>query len=183
MNEDKKKSNKNIEDEDIGIDIGANVDGVFGKIIKGLGDLTDKLEQAGGEIHKEGRFSTNSSKPKKGAWGFSVRSMNSAVKTNKSDDIKPFKTTHYTNKNDMKGDHRDPLVDVFIENDSVVVVFELPGVAVDEIIWTIDKNTLILNTNGKIKYTKEVKLPDDVISDSCEKTYNNGILQLVIQRK
>ncbi len=73
---------------------------------------------------------------------------------------------------------REPLVDVFDEDDSVLVVVELPGVAEDEIKVEIEADVLSLKTVGERKYAKEIDLPSAVDAATIKKAYKNGVLEV-----
>jgi len=78
---------------------------------------------------------------------------------------------------------REPLVDVIKEPQQVRVVAELPGVDKSEIKTSISEDTLTIkvDSSGR-KYYKEVQLPSDVDPDSSKASYNNGVLEIVLQK-
>lgn len=184
----KKSSDDHSDDskrkEDIEIDFDTKIGGVFGKLVEGLGSLSEKIEKAGGQIHKEGKFDFDSAgSEKKGAWGFSVRNA-SNPKSSSKPDVNPFKTAQKKQEDSFKHDSvRDPLVDIFEQENKIIVAIELPGVSKNEIEWEITGNQLKLHTKGKVKYNKTIDLPDNIVSDSSKQSYNNGILQITIKQE
>ncbi len=80
-------------------------------------------------------------------------------------------------------DSREPLVDVINEPQQVRVVTELPGVEKSDIKTTISEDALTIKVESTArKYYKEVKLPAGVDPDSSKASYNNGVLEIVLQK-
>jgi len=80
---------------------------------------------------------------------------------------------------------REPIVDIFDEEDLVLVLAELPGVEEGDIHLEVKDDILNLTAEGKDrKYSKEVLLPSVVDADTMESTYKNGVLEIkLIKRK
>ncbi len=80
-------------------------------------------------------------------------------------------------------DSREPLVDVINEPQQVRVVTELPGVEKSDIKTTISEEALTIKVESAARnYYKEVKLPAGVDPDSSKASYNNGVLEIVLQK-
>ncbi len=80
-------------------------------------------------------------------------------------------------------DSREPLVDVINEPQQVRVVAELPGVEKPEIKTSITEDALTIKVDSAShKYYKEVQLPAGVDPDSSKASYNNGVLEIVLQK-
>lgn len=80
-------------------------------------------------------------------------------------------------------EEREPLVDVFEDDKSIVVVAELPGVEKDKIKVTAVGNKLIIRaSNEHRKYYKEIELPAKVKPDSAKATYKNGVLEVRLEK-
>jgi len=78
---------------------------------------------------------------------------------------------------------REPIVDIFEEEDQIRVMAELPDVEENQINLNIDDNTLTISTDTlDRKYYKKVKLPDPVEKDSVESSYRNGILEVKLRK-
>jgi HSP20 family protein len=78
---------------------------------------------------------------------------------------------------------REPLVDVINEPQQVRVVAELPGVEKPEIKTSITEDALTIKVDSTPhKYYKEVQLPAGVDPDSSKASYNNGVLEIVLQK-
>lgn len=76
-------------------------------------------------------------------------------------------------------EEREPIVDIFEEEDKITVMAELPGVVEKDIDWNVEGDTLTIKTNtlGK-KYYKEIVLPAPAEKKGAESTYRNGILEV-----
>lgn len=78
---------------------------------------------------------------------------------------------------------REPLVDVFDEEDSIRVVAELPGVEKDDINLELAEDLLTIRVDTPTrKYYKEVKLPTAVEKEVVESTYRNAILEVKLKK-
>ena len=81
-------------------------------------------------------------------------------------------------------DVREPLVDVFKEKDVVRVIAEVPGVSKGDIKLTGTETRLTIRAFSKNrKYEKNIKLPVPVKIETAKAKYNNGVLEVVIERK
>lgn len=78
---------------------------------------------------------------------------------------------------------REPIVDVFEEQDCIRVMAELPGVTENEIKLEIENNILAISTNTSTgKYYKRVELPNSVKKDAIESSCKNGILEVNLKK-
>lgn len=82
------------------------------------------------------------------------------------------------------GDARDPFTDVTDEGDIVRAVAEIPGVAKEDISLSCTGSTLSIsvNTPGK-SFEKDLALPCEVDMDTAKAQYNNGLLEVVLNKK
>ncbi|MFH1293178.1 MAG: Hsp20/alpha crystallin family protein, partial [Pseudomonadota bacterium] len=136
-------------------DRGRQVQGGFEGILKGFTDLVEKLGELGekgeeqsrtGEIHWKGK-----EKDLKGVYGFSVKVGlgGEGVK------VEPFGNIH---KDEMSGksvvhEVREPIVDIFEEEDSTLVVAEMPGISVEDVRLDVKDDLLtIYAEKGDKKY-------------------------------
>ena len=79
-------------------------------------------------------------------------------------------------------EEREPIVDVFEEEDHVNVMAELPGVEENDVNLKIESKLLTISTDTPKRYYKEVKLPTSVEKDSVESKYRNGILEVKLKK-
>ena len=78
---------------------------------------------------------------------------------------------------------REPLVDVYEEEDVVKVIAEVPGVDKDDINLNASERKLIISVDTpQRKYYKEVDLPTEVDPQSAKATYKNGVLEVVLKK-
>lgn len=82
-------------------------------------------------------------------------------------------------------EEREPLVDIYEEEDKIRVVAELPGVDEDKIkVHALDdKRVVIEASNHNRKYRKELELPVEVDVDSADAVYKNGVLEITFKKK
>ncbi|MBZ5546451.1 MAG: Hsp20/alpha crystallin family protein [Acidobacteriia bacterium] len=154
------------------------VGGGLGGILKGLGDLVEKLgelEQRGG-ISETGTIHGEGDKVR-GIYGFSVK----VGLGDQGPRIEPFGNIRRdadSGRTEVQ-EVREPMVDVFEEQDHVLVLAELPGISKDDVQVDVKDDVLtIAAERGEKKYRKEVLLPYCVSKDKIQITCNNGVLEL-----
>lgn len=166
---------------------------LIGGFLKGLEkfiDVAEKVEEAGGEIRKRGEIK-GLGKDVKGIYGFSIKSgIGTRPKVQTFGNIRP--TEKKTGKKEYKiTETREPIVDVFDEKDSVLIVAEVPGISEEEIetnlkgdiakqVFTLEAGET--DEKGKRKYYKEIALPSKVNAETEEKIYKNGILEIKFKK-
>lgn len=176
MQEDKK--DKQSEKAEFVLDLG------LGGIFKGLTDMVGQLSNAVGEIdvepgEKQGEFTIKGlGDEAKGVYGFSIRTA-----TGGKTKVEPFGNIRRTEEGAEVADSREPLVDVYDEENEIIVTAELPGVSEGQIEVTMEDDILSIQTNGDRKYAKEILLPASVSVETMTQTYNNGILELRLSKK
>jgi HSP20 family protein len=78
---------------------------------------------------------------------------------------------------------KQPLVDVFEEDDQIIVLMELPGVDEKDVNIKADDNALIITTeNATKRHLKVVKLPTSIKRDAAKFTFRNNILQVNMKK-
>jgi len=78
---------------------------------------------------------------------------------------------------------REPIIDVFEEENDIRVTAELPDTKESEIKLKVENNTLIISTEASAnKCHKQVKLPTAVIKDVIESNFKNGILEVKLKK-
>ena len=172
---------KKKKEEDLGIDFGIgklSLGGLF-KGIEKLVDLAADLEEAGGEIKKEGEIDLSHLKEgMKGVFGFSIKTMAGGKPI-----VEPFGNIKKTPKGPKVEEEREPMVDIFDEKEEVVVIAEMPGINEEGISMDFEGDILEVKAVYKDrKYYKEVLLPAKVKSETLTSTYKNGILEVRIRK-
>jgi len=138
-------------------------------------ELASELENKK-EIRKEGEIK-GLPKNLKGMYGINVKTLadKSIVET--------VGNTKRTEKAPVVKEAREPLVDVFDEDDLIVVIAEMPGVSEQEISIEIKEQILYLTALGKErKYISKIILPSKVIPSSMKTFHNNEVLKIILQK-
>jgi len=78
---------------------------------------------------------------------------------------------------------KEPIVDVFEEEDCLRVMAELPGVEENGINLKAEENTLTISTDTSARtYYKKVELPTSVKKEVFGSSYRNGILEVKLRK-
>lgn len=81
-------------------------------------------------------------------------------------------------------EEREPLVDTIVQDKTVKVVAEIPGVEKKDITLECDGQNLTLKvSNDRRRYHKNLELPVEVDPDTSKASYKNGVLELLLTRK
>jgi HSP20 family protein len=155
------------------------MEGGLGGILKGLGDLVEKLgelAETGGQLSKTGEIH-GPGKELKGIYGFTVK----VGLGDERPTLEPFGNI----RRDIKSGRtevqevREPMVDVFEEEDHLMVLAELPGVGKEDVRIDAKDDVLTISAErGDKKYRKEVLLPRNVSPEKMQISCNNGILEI-----
>jgi len=93
-----------------------------------------------------------------------------------------------------------PAVDIFEEDDAIVVQVEIPGVKADDLHVNVEKNVLTVRGERKFErdeenggvhriervygtFSRSFALPDTVDSDAIDADYKDGLLSLRLPKK
>jgi len=155
--------------------------GGFEGILGGLTDFVEKLgelAEKGEQLSRTGQFQwKGTEKDLKGVYGFSVKVGlgGEGVK------VEPFGNI---GRDEKSGQHivqeiREPVVDVFEEEDHILVVAEMPGIEEKDVQLDVKDDLLtIYAERGNKKYRKEVLLPRSYPREKMLISCNNGILEI-----
>ncbi len=78
---------------------------------------------------------------------------------------------------------KQPLLDVFEEDDCVVVLAELPGMEEKDVNIEADETTVTITAKNSVRtYLKKIKLPTPILSSEVEIIYRNNILQAKLKK-
>ncbi len=81
-------------------------------------------------------------------------------------------------------EEREPLVDVFENDDQLVIVAELPGVEKDKInVKALEDKIVIRASDDYRKYYKEIELPKPVLPETAKAQFKNGVLEIKVKVK
>ncbi|VVB86739.1 Uncharacterised protein [uncultured archaeon] len=158
------------------------VETVVGQLIPGLGGIVRALEKSSPEFRKriaqtdaeiQHRLETGWEARPEMKYGISMRPLtNRGATLQKSVKKEP---------DDLRvvPEEREPIIDIFEENEYISVIAELPGIEEKDIMTELKGNTLEISAG---KYCKTIELPS-VPKSISERTYKNGVLQLKIERE
>lgn len=157
-------------ESDFGLGLGGMFKGL-GSFIELLAEMAEKgetLAQRSGEIQglREGM---------RGVYGFNVR-----MGLGGTPQVQQFGNVRATSAGPVVDEVREPIVDVFDEGDSILVVAEMPGVSINDIQIDVKGDVLSISTarTARRKYAKEVLLPAAVNVATQRSTFKNGVLEL-----
>jgi HSP20 family protein len=151
-----------------------------GGILGGLGNLVEKLAavaERAEEISKSGEIQ-GGGKGITGVYGFTVKvglGDQGGVK------VEPFGTIHRETATDHSPvvEIREPMVDVFEEDDHVMIVAEMPGIGVKDLRLELKDDILTLTAEkGDKKYSKEILLPSSLSREKMTIACNNGVVEI-----
>lgn len=155
--------------------------GGVGGILKGLADLVEKLgnlAEKGENLSSARQFQAGENKREiKGVYGFSIKVGLGGRETR----VEPFGNIR---KDEATGqtvvqEVREPLVDVFEEEDHTLIVAEMPGIEEGDIQLDLRGDILTLTAErGEKKYRKEILLSQSFARESVKVSCNNGIAEL-----
>jgi HSP20 family protein len=174
-----KDKSKKDEWPDMDFGIGKlSLGGLF-KGIENLVDLAAKLKDAGGEINKEGEIDlSNLKEGMKGVFGFSVKTAVGGKPV-----VESFGNVKKTPKGPKVEEEREPITDVFDEDQEIRIYAEMPGVNEADIKLDLTEDILDISAQtGDRKYHKEVLLPAKVQADTMTCSYANGILEIKVKK-
>ena len=178
---DKKQDSSKSSDKEKVVKSTFNLGGLLG----GLGGFIEKLgelAEAGEKLSQSGEFQDASGKIR-GVYGINVKTaLGDQGQTELK--VEPFGNIHRGSTDRPKGeDIREPLVDIHEEDDHVLVLVELPGVAKENVTLNVADGRLELSAErGKTTYRKEVDLPKDCSAEHMSWECSNGILQVRFDR-
>ncbi len=76
----------------------------------------------------------------------------------------------------------EPLSDVVVSDNEVIVTVELPGVNKEDIVVNVVNQSLDVKTKDKKSFHKVIKLPESADLNTGKSKYNNGILEITFNK-
>ena len=113
----------------------------------------------------------------KGVYGFSVK-LGAGGKDFK---VEPFGNVRRDRKSgtSVVDEVREPLVDIFDEDDRLLIVAEMPGVEPEDLKVDLSGETLTLSAErGHHKYSKAISVPEGTTRDQLSVKSRNGIIEV-----
>jgi HSP20 family protein len=154
----------------------------LGGIFKGfekLVDLAGKLQDQN-EINKEGEINLDQlKKGMKGVYGFTIKSAAAGGKST----VETFGNIKKTPEGPKVEAEREPMTDMFDEEDEIVIIAEMPGIEENDVTVDLKGDMLDISAERNTrKYHKELLLPLKVEQEKMKVKYNNGILEIRIKK-
>ena len=172
MENDKNKGKKDEADFEI-----FGLGGLF-KGIEKLVDLAGKLEGKGG-ISKEGEINFDHiKKGMKGVYGFTINTAGGGTPK-----VETFGNIKKTPEGPKVDEEREPITDIFDEENEVVVIAEMPGIEENDLVIDLKEDILEISAVSKsITYRKELLLPVKMTTSNLSHKFTNGILEIRIKK-
>jgi HSP20 family protein len=113
-----------------------------------------------------------------GVYGFSIK-----MGTGGKPEVNSFGNVKKSQNGPVVDEVREPMVDIFEEDDEIQIVAEMPGVAKNNIKLELNGDVMVIRAeNNKRKYYKELLLPARVKEDTLNYSYKNGILEVKLAK-
>lgn len=179
MTKKNQKDNENPLEGALNLGLGGMLGGLTG-IIEKLSELAEKGE----ELSKTVEFSGANQEGKeiKGIYGFTIKT---AAGGNGEPRVEPFGNIRRDAKsgNAVVQEIREPVVDLFEEEDHILIIAEMPGVTAEDVKLEVKDDLLTLSaTKGERKYRKEILLPASIPSDKMNVNCNNGVIEIKCEK-
>ena len=164
------------------VDMGFNLGGILGKFGSVMEKLVD-LAESGQTLSRSGELKGLDPQGKlRGVYGFSVKT---GIGNQGEQEVKiePFGNIHRDSSGEtVVEDVREPLVDVYEEDDHVLVLVEIPGVSKKDVQLELAGDRLTIRAQrGEKRYRKEVGLPDSFSEENMRWECTNGILKIRLE--
>lgn len=112
------------------------------------------------------------------AVGFTIRFNRRVIPSMR---VKKYGKRNYTR---YPKPHLEPLCEVRYDKDAVHIVASLPGAKEENIKLGVEQNLVRIFANEKdTSYYKEIPLKEPVKPSSVKKSFNNGVLELIIEKE
>ena len=151
----------------------------LGGIFSGLSDLVEKLNElaeTGKELHHTGEIH-GAGKEVKGIYGFTVK-VGLGDKTPCVESFGNIRRDQKTGQAIVQ-EIREPVVDIFEEQDHLLIVAEMPGISAKDVQIEVKDDVLtIAAARGEKKYHKEVLLPGSYPREKMRLSCNNGVVEI-----
>lgn len=172
------------DDKKSDFEFGGGLSGAF----KGLGEMLERLaklsESADGRTQR-GEFGDERSGIK-GVWGVRVSTLGDTDGSGESGwRVEPFGDVQADDEDEVTvAPVREPLVDVFDEDDAVRIVAEMPGVGEEDIECDLEGDVFRMAAErGDVRYFKEILLPKSFVRPSLELNANNGVIEVLCRTR
>jgi len=155
-------------------DFGLGLGGLF-KGLGGLLDLVAEMAEKGETLAQRSGEIKGLREGMRGVYGVNVR-----MGLGGTPQVQQFGNVRATSAGPVVDEVREPMVDVFDEGNSILVIAEMPGVSMKDILIDVKGDVLSISTaeTAPGKYAKEVLLPAAVNTATQRSSFKNGVLEL-----
>jgi HSP20 family protein len=159
----------------------------LGGVLGNLGSLLEKLTdlaEAGKELSRTGELKGLDPQGKlRGVYGVSMK-FGLGDRGESEVKVEPFGNIRRTPSGEAVVDEiREPLVELYEEEDHLLVLAEIPGASKKNVQINLSRNLLTINAcRGEQRYQKEVTLPGTFNPEKMAWDCKNGILHIRIER-
>jgi len=159
----------------------------FSRILSGLTDIAEKLNgisEKGENLSQKGEFTFPSKEGGvRGVYGFTLRTglrgEDDQVRVEPFGNIRKDKATGEAVVQEIS----EPPVDVFEDEDSTILVAEMPGVGPEDISIDVREDILTIQAQrGEKKYRKEMLLRHRTSKEKVKVVCNNGVVTIRCER-
>jgi HSP20 family protein len=151
-----------------------------------ISEMKSRLSEAEGKVFEQVKEfkGTGPLKDLSGVYGVSVRFGGlGRGEAERTVTVEPFGNIKRTPEGPIVEEVREPLIDVFEEEGTIQVIAELPGVHEDKVKVEVKGDILNISAeNDKRKYSKELLLSSQVKEETMVKSYQNGILEIKLEK-
>ena len=161
------------------VDVSFQLGGFLGKLGSVMEKLVDMAE-SGQDVSHTGEIKGLDPKGKvRGVYGFSVKTALGQQGEHELK-IEPFgNISRKPSGETVVEDVREPLADVYEEEDHVLVLAEIPGVSKKDVQLELAGNRLTIRARrGEKRYLKDVQLPQSFTEEKMHWECANGILKI-----
>ncbi|MGP1271729.1 MAG: Hsp20/alpha crystallin family protein [Phycisphaerales bacterium] len=150
--------------------------GGLAELLNSVGDLAEKGEA----LRRSGDFETRSGKRGSFQVGFNIRTAERGSSDGARYTVEPFghvRRDASTGRPEL-AEVREPATDVFEEEDHLLIVAELPGVALEDLSLRVDGGTLSLSAErGQQRFAKTLTLPSEAVGEPVVSS-TNGVFEI-----
>jgi HSP20 family protein len=151
--------------------------GEFFEGLNGLLELVSKIQEQGTDtLTRSGEFRSENGTA--GVYGVQIKAVRGGTPI-----FEQFGNIGRQGGSAVVSDEREPLVDIFEEDNQVILVAEIPGASEESIKVEIVGQHLTLTATARDKrYKKELILPYETTGEPLKRSYTNGMFSMSLKR-
>lgn len=160
----------------------------FNALFKGLDKfinlMADMVENDKDEAEIKGTIGDGlNNKDIMGSYGFKIKLGTDNIRSRVEDGIKEAIGRTESNEKKKTSSPLEPVTDIFDEEDRIIIVMEMPGVALDEIHYNTRGHTVFVSAANKdSSYSKKIELKFIPVFSDISMSLNNSLATMVISK-